>query len=95
MDLITNPAGLRVLDSLIQLITNKKEIEKVIAEIDAAREKANVRIAAVGKIDDIDKLNAEAAGELRLAVDTLADAKAEATKILRSAGVKATSHKQK
>jgi hypothetical protein len=95
MDLITNPAGLRVLDSLIRLITDKKEVAKVIAEIDEAREKANVRIAAVGKIGDIDRLNAEANKALYEAGIALAEAKAEAADILRKAGAKATSHTQK
>jgi hypothetical protein len=95
MDLITNPAGLRVLDSLIRLITDKKEVAKVIAEIDEAREKANVRIAAVGKIGDIDRLVDAVAVNLQESIVTLADAKTEAAGILRKAGVKATSERQK
>lgn len=95
MNEIANPAGLRVLGSLIQFIENKGEIKKVLAEISAARDEANEKIRLVGKIKDIDALKRRAEGASRAAEDALSAAKAEAEDILRKAGAKATSEKEK
>jgi len=94
MELISNPAGLRVLDSLIQLITNKAEIEKIIASINAARDEANAKIAVVGTIEDVEKLQDKAQKAVVEAVTTLAEAKAEANKLLGKAGSKAAKQRE-
>lgn len=93
MERIANPAGLRVLESLISLISDKDKIGKVLDEIHAARDEANVRIAAVGKIGEIGKLRTRAEEALAEAIDTLDGAKAEAEKILGEAGAKAKTEK--
>ena len=95
MEQIANPAGLRVLESLIHLVENKKEIKKVLAEINEARDDANEKIAVVGKIRDIERIRNQAVSELHEASDTLAKAKREAETLLKKAGVKATSQKEK
>ncbi len=95
MNQITNPAGLRVLESLVDFVNNKKEIEKVLTTIHAARDEANERIAVVGKIGDIDRLNGQAATLRQEAQSALGDAKREAESILRKAGVKAMGEKEK
>ena len=93
MNHITNPAGLRVLESLISLIENKSEIKKVLAELNGARDEANARIAVVGKISEIGKLKTQAETALAEAINTLDGAKAEADKILGKAGDKAKREK--
>ena len=95
MEQITNPAGLRVLGSLIQLVENKAEIKKVLAELNQARDEANKKIAVVGTIREIDSLKSEAETLLAEADNTLAQAKREAETLLKKAGVKATSQKEK
>jgi hypothetical protein len=43
MEQIKNPAGLQVLGSLVEVIRNVDQVEKVLAEIDAKREEPNKR----------------------------------------------------
>ena len=86
MNYIDNPAGLRVLTSLVDLINNSKEVEKVLDEINKARDEANKKIAVVGKIKDIVELRGKAAAALEEAEGALAKAKREADVILGQAG---------
>jgi len=95
MEQISNPAGLRVLDSLIQLITNKTEVKKILEEIESARQAANERIKIVGTIKQIEARDVESRAMLAEAESTLQSAKSEADKILGKAGTKAAAEKAK
>ena len=90
---IQNPAGLRALESLIQFITDKDSIAKVLRQIHDARDEANAKIAVVGKIDEIDALNAKASEALAEASIELTDAKTQAKRILGKAGKDAAAEK--
>jgi len=93
MQHIDNPAGLGFLESLMYFIKNEKEISKVLAEIHTARDDANVRIAAVGKIGDIESLVAQAQADRSEASGALSDAKRDAASMLQKAGVKSQTEK--
>ena len=86
MNQIQNPAGLRVLESLVGLINNADEVDKILASIRKARDEANEKIAVVGKIKDVDRLRGQAAEALEKATSTLSDAEAKADGILKKAG---------
>ena len=65
MEQIANPAGLRVLEALVDLIKNASSVDKILTEIHKARDEANKRIAIVGDISDIERLRNEAAARVR------------------------------
>jgi hypothetical protein len=95
MKQIANPAGLQVLGALVELIRNTDEVEKVLAEINQARDAANEKIAVVGSIEEIERCSEQAADSLHEAKDTLARAKREANMILGEAGAAAAGEKEK
>ncbi len=95
MNLIARPTGLGVIEFLIELLENKKEVQKVIDEIDAARIKANERIAIVGKAQDVDRLHGKADAALRDANRALEEAKFEAEKVKKKAGLSAVAKQRK
>ena len=92
---IANPAGLRMLEAVIHVIDNKSEVKKILKEINDARDEANTKIAAVGKIEDINSLRKQAEESLQEAINTLDNAKSEADKILGKAGAKAIKEKER
>lgn len=85
MDNMIEPAGLRVLSSLIDLFNNKDKISKVIGEIENKIGEANAAIAVVGKISDIDKNSLAAAEDRAEAAQMLSAAKGKAAGIERKA----------
>ncbi len=95
MEQIANPAGLRVLSSLIDLVNNKGEIGKVIAEVESKIDEANAKIAVVGTIKQIDAYSIAASEALSDARAKVQDAKDEAARILEAAGVKVASESEK
>ncbi len=48
MEQIVNPAGLRVLESLVALIRDVDAVENILVEMHKARDEANKRIAVAG-----------------------------------------------
>ena len=89
MDTLQNPTGLRLLESLIKLLRNSDELEKIIATIHKARDEANEKIAVVGKIADIERFRNEAVALLEEATSTLSSAEQKAKVILQEAGARA------
>ena len=89
------PSGLRFLESLVELIRNEDEIEKVLRTIHERYDEVNEKIVAWGKIGDIDRLRGKAAGALQEATATLSDAKLKADKILKNANATATTETEK
>lgn len=83
------------MSALVELIRNAKEVEKVLAEIEAARVEANEKIAAVGKIEDIAVLQNSARSLYEAAQTDLDDAKREAKRILGKAGTEAAAEKER
>lgn len=94
MNQIQNPAGLRVLESLIQLVRNSDEIEKVLTEIHRARDEANKQIAVVGSIEDAKRFRAEADAALQQAETVLTDAKRDGEVLLHEAADKSRAVRQ-
>ncbi len=94
MDTLQNPSGLRLLESLIKLLRNSDEIEKVIATIHKARDEANEKIAVVGKIADIERFRNEAVALLEEATSTLSNAEQKAKVILQEAGARADAEQE-
>ena len=92
---IANPSGLESLSALVELIRNAKEVEKVLAEIEAARVEANEKIAAVGKIEEIEALQNSTRLLYEAAQTDLDDAKREAKRILGKAGTEAAAEKER
>ncbi len=94
MDTLPNPTGLRFLESLIKLLRNPDEIEKVLATIHKARDEANEKIAVVGKIADIERFRNEAVALLEEATSTLSNAEQKANVILQEAGARADAEQE-
>ncbi len=80
--LIAEPAGLRVLSSLIDLVTDKNEVAKVIKAINEARDEANEAIKVVGTIKQIDALSRDASEDRATATVELTKAKVKAKGIV-------------
>jgi hypothetical protein len=95
MEQVANPAGLRVLEALVDLIKNAGAVDKILAEIRKARDDANERIAVVGNIEDIEKCSEQAADSLQEARDTLDSAQQKADVILKKAGDQADAEQEK
>ena len=95
MNTLAMPSGLRFLESLVSLIRNEDEVEKVLRTIRKAHDEANEKIVAWGKIGDIERFRDQAAAERSKAKATLADAERKADQILKSAGATATTETEK
>ena len=95
MNTMAIPSGLRFLESLVELIRNDDEVEKILSTIHEAYDEVNAKILAWGKIGDIDRLRDKAAGTLQEATTTLSDAKRKADEILKSANATATTETEK
>lgn len=89
--MIAEPAGLRVLSSLIDLINNKGEVEKIIKSINRARDEANTAIEVVGTIKQIDTLSLEALEDRAAAKEVLERAGIKANGIIAKADAEAVS----
>jgi F0F1-type ATP synthase membrane subunit b/b' len=86
---IPNPTGLGFLESLMYFIDHRSEVEKVLAEIGAARDEANAKIAAVGTIKQIEDLKAKTLADRAAAENVLADAKRKAENTVQRAETRA------
>ncbi len=95
MNTMAMPSGLRFLESLVTLIRNEDEIEKILRTIRKAHDEANEKIVAWGKIGDIERFRDQAAAERSEAKATLADAESEAGRILKGAVAQATTEGEK
>ena len=89
------PSGLRFLESLVTLIRNDDEVEKILSTIHEAYDEVNEKIRAWGKIKDIDRLRDKAAGALQEATVTLDDAQLKADRILKDATSRVATAKEK
>jgi F0F1-type ATP synthase membrane subunit b/b' len=79
------PSGFAEVAALVQLIEDKAEIKKVLDSIKKATDAANERIEMVGKVKDIENLNAKARKALNEASAKRAAAEAEAVSIVEAA----------
>ena len=95
MNTLAMPSGLRFLESLVTLIRNEDEIEKILGAVRKSYDAANEKILAWGKIEDIDRLRDQATSERSKAKVTLADAEREAGRILKGAVAQATTEGEK
>ena len=95
MNTLAMPSGLRFLESLVTLIRNDDEVEKVLRTIRKAHDEANEKIVAWGKIKDIDRLRDKAAGTLQEATVTLDNAQLKADRILKDATSRVATAKEK
>ena len=95
MNTIQIPSGLRFLESLVELIRNEDQVEKILRTIRKSYDDVNARISDWGRIEDIERLRNQAASERSKAKATLADAERKADQILKSAGATATTETEK
>ena len=95
MNVLQMPSGLRFLESLVTLIRNEDEIEKILGAVRKSYDEVNARISDWGRIEDIERLRNQAASEREKARVTLADAERKADQILKSAGATATTETEK
>ena len=95
MNTMAIPSGLRFLESLVELIRNDDEVEKILSTIHEAYDEVNEKIRAWGKIKDIDRLRDKAAGALQEATVTLDDAQLKADRILKDATSRVATAKEK
>ena len=95
MNTMAMPSGLRFLESLVTLIRNEDEVEKVLRKIRKAYDEVNAKIDAWGRIKDIDRLRNQAVSDREKAKATLADAESEADQILKDATSRVATAKEK
>ncbi len=93
MNEIQIPAGLRVLESIVDIVNNRSEIGKVIASIHKARDEANDAIKLVGTVKQIEKLRIKAEKDAGDASVVLLKANRKADVILGKAGEDAANEK--
>ena len=86
MNEINPPAGLRVLESLLDFITNPKKVRSAVDELNEARNAANAALSTLGKIGDADAMLADAKSKLASAKGKLRQAELDANVIRGKAG---------
>ena len=76
---VPQPAELKALATILALVGNKgfrAEVNAAIADFEAAREAANAVLSKIARLDEIDKLHAEAVADREAASAKLQDAQA-------------------